>query len=129
MTYLPDTHALIWYLTGDKRLGAKAKAALVRVDEGKDEAIVPVLVLAEILYLNEKGRIEISVEQIVDVLNDNEGYRIVPLTLDEIVAAQEIKDASELFDRMIAATAQTHKAVLVTRDHVLAKIKGIDTLW
>lgn len=53
MTYLPDTHALIWYLTGDKRLGANAKAALARVDDGENDAIVPVLVLAEILYLIE----------------------------------------------------------------------------
>ena len=28
MIFVPDTHALVWYVTADKRLGKRAQAAL-----------------------------------------------------------------------------------------------------
>jgi len=129
MIYLPDTHALVWYLTGDKRLGVSAKAAPERVDDGDAGAVVSVLVLGEVLYLNEKRRIKISVQDIRDVLEENENFQIVPLTWQEIVLAQEIKRVPELFDRMIAATAKRHGAVLLSRDHVFANLEAVETLW
>lgn len=51
--YVPDTHALVWYLTADRRLGKGARSALASVDNGSDHAIIPVVVLAEVMYLEE----------------------------------------------------------------------------
>jgi len=60
MIYVPDTHALVWYLTADKQLGKQAKAALASVDAGRHQAVIPVIVLAEIMYLEEHGRIQVK---------------------------------------------------------------------
>ena len=42
MIFVPDTHALVWYVTADKRLGKHAKAALASVDEGAHQAVISV---------------------------------------------------------------------------------------
>jgi len=58
MIFVPDTHALVWYVTADKRLGKRAQAALASVDEGAHRAVVSILVLAKIMYLEERGRVK-----------------------------------------------------------------------
>jgi len=42
--YVVDTHALVWFLEGNPRLGANAKAVL---EDLASELIVPVIVLSE----------------------------------------------------------------------------------
>ena len=47
--YLVDTHALVWFLDGDRRLSQDARALL------RDESnplVVPTIVLAEVKYLS-----------------------------------------------------------------------------
>jgi PIN domain nuclease of toxin-antitoxin system len=127
--YIPDTHALVWYLTADKQLGKQAKAALASVDAGSERAIIPVLVLAEIMYLEEKGRIRIKLNELVEYLQSNENYSMAPLTLSIVLAAKSLHRIPELFDRMIAATALEHDAVLLTRDSVFHNLSTVKIAW
>ena len=46
-----DTHALIWYLTDDPRLGPAAGLAFDACDRGEGIIYVPTICLVEILYL------------------------------------------------------------------------------
>lgn len=76
--YIVDTHALIWYLEGKSTLGSKAKAALESADS---ELVLPVIALAETVYIVEKGRTSIPTVQ--DLLSDVFGdtrIEIYPLT-------------------------------------------------
>jgi PIN domain nuclease of toxin-antitoxin system len=129
MIYVVDTHALVWYLTADKRLGKGARSALASVDNGSDHAIIPVIVLAEVMYLEEKGRIKFDLNKLMANLQGNENYSIAPLTLDVVLAAKHLPEVPELFDRMIAATAIVNDAVLVTRDPVFDELKTVKTVW
>src|SRR3954466_13529841 len=52
--YVGDAHALFWYLTASPRLGPAASAAFAEADAGNARMHVPVIVLAEVFYLNEK---------------------------------------------------------------------------
>lgn len=90
MRYVPDTHALVWYVTADKQLGKHAKTALASVDAGKNQAVIPVIVLAEIMYLEERGRIKVKLATLLDYLHSNPNYIIAPLTLETILIAQKI---------------------------------------
>ena len=64
--YVVDTHALFWYLTASPRLGLQARRALDEGARGQAVIYVPVIVLAELYFLNEKaGRpLNFSVEYI-----------------------------------------------------------------
>ena len=53
MNYVSDTHALVWYFTGDKRLSKKAFRAFEEtIKEGL--VIIPAMVLAEVMYISNK---------------------------------------------------------------------------
>lgn len=49
--YIVDTHALIWYLTSDARLGKAAKAVF---DDPNSHLIIPLIALAEAAFIVEK---------------------------------------------------------------------------
>lgn len=129
MLYVPDTHTLVWYLTADQRLGKQAREALASVDRGEARALIPIIVLTEILYLEEKGRIHIRLEELLRYLQQHSQYNIVPYTLDLLMAIREIGDIPELHDRIIAATARRHDAIVLTRDPAIVGSSSVKTLW
>lgn len=129
MLYVPDTHTLVWYLTADQRLGEQAREALASVDRGEARALIPIIVLTEILYLEEKRRIHIRLEELLRYLQQHSQYDIVPYTLDLLMAVREINDIPELHDRIIAATARRHDAIVLTRDPAIAGSSSVKTLW
>ena len=64
MKYVVDTHSLVWYLTDDNKLSDNVIQILDQKDSS-DTIIVPTIVLAEILYINKKGKISNSFEDTV----------------------------------------------------------------
>ena len=53
MIYVVDTHALIWHVQNDPKLGAAAKAVL---DDPVSELALPMIALAEACWIVEIGR-------------------------------------------------------------------------
>ena len=54
--HVVDTHALVWFLEGNPRLGANAKAIL---EDADSNLIVPVIALAEACWIIERERTSI----------------------------------------------------------------------
>lgn len=54
--FIVDTHALIWHLEGKPTLGRKAKAV---IDSPGSELVLPIIALAEAVFIVEKGRTSI----------------------------------------------------------------------
>lgn len=52
-TYVVDTHALVWFIGQDQRLGDRARTIL---RDPSIQLVIPVIALAEIKYLSHKGR-------------------------------------------------------------------------
>jgi PIN domain nuclease of toxin-antitoxin system len=52
-----DTHALLWYLTGDAALSDKARSSIESADSDLATMYVSAISLVEIVYLIEKGRL------------------------------------------------------------------------
>lgn len=50
--YIIDTHALIWFLEGNKRLSQPAKTVMAASDS---EMVLPLIALAEATVIIEKG--------------------------------------------------------------------------
>lgn len=132
MVAVADTHAAIWYLFSDPRLG-KAASAFIDDAIAKGNYIgVSAISLAEMVYLVEKERIP------ANALNDLHAAIADPksvlqhIPLDEAVAMKmaEVsrKDIPDLPDRVIAATAQLLGIPVLSRD---ARIRSstITTIW
>jgi PIN domain nuclease of toxin-antitoxin system len=131
--YVTDTHAFVWHLQSSPQLSEPAATVFRAADAGKNEILVPSIVLVELVYLAERGRIQsMLVNQAFDVLADGSiNYRVVPLDTKTVRALQSIDPAKipEMPDRIIAATAKQLNVSLITRDHQIAKSGFVVTVW
>ena len=101
-THVLDTHALVWRLTNDRRLGAQAAAVL---EEPDAILIFPVIVLAEIKNLAHKRRLTTTRERVLTVIEAD--GRCVIRTIDlEIIRAMPIE--LDIHDALIVGAALTH---------------------
>lgn len=132
--YVLDTHALVWYLEGNPRLGRQARMAMETVDS---EMILPLIALAEVVYLIEKGRIGITTvsDLLADVTNDSR-IEIYPLTLEifERSLTPEGIPIPELHDRFIVSTGLYlqdlgHTVAILTRDKSITDAGVLPVIW
>jgi len=128
MKYVVDTHSLVWFLTEDIRLSEKALQILDTKDTS-DLIIVPTIVLAEILYINKKGKIKISFEDTVQSIANNSNYEIQVLDLPVLFMASQIAEHFEMHDKIIVATAIFNKARLITKDTEIINSKIVKVVW
>jgi len=131
--YVADTHALIWYLTGDVRLSPTARAAFEDADAGGSVVWVPGVVLVEAVYLVEKARFpETLIAQRLDLIDPpSENYVIAPLDAAVIRALQTIdRDAvPDMPDRIVAATAKCLGLPLLSKDSAFVAVPDLSIVW
>jgi PIN domain nuclease of toxin-antitoxin system len=105
MKYIIDTHALIWFLEGNSRLGVIAKEIL---SDSNSELILPAIALAESLWIVSRAKTSIpSVEALLKVVKDDERVSIYPLDFDVI----------ERSIKLISLTPQNTQIILVGAKH------------
>jgi PIN domain nuclease of toxin-antitoxin system len=127
-----DTHAAVWYLTGNPKLSVVAARALDEASASGDPILIPSISLVELTYLVEKGRLPAEArKRLVDVLAVPDGpYELASLD-GRVASAVELVDRNlvpDLPDRVIAATALVWKAALVSRDRKI-RASQIQTIW
>jgi PIN domain nuclease of toxin-antitoxin system len=77
MKYVLDTHALIWFLEGNSRLGTNAKAILSAPDS---QLVIPATTLAEAVWIVERGRTSIPApKDVISVVEADPRVVIYPL--------------------------------------------------
>jgi len=116
-----DTHALIWYFHEESNIRLSQRA-LMTIMEAEANGIIYVttVVLMEVMRLLEKGRYPISFDDILQDIERNEAYSIIPLTTEVIKIMRNIH-CLELHDRVIVATAVMTDAALVSVDIDMSK--------
>ncbi|MGA0853803.1 MAG: type II toxin-antitoxin system VapC family toxin [Luteolibacter sp.] len=123
-----DTHAVLWSLAGDPRLGSQARALISR--SKRPDLIISDVVLLEISYLSAKGRIEDAdgIDALLAKVADS--FRVIPISPEIARVALELDlPLGDPFDRVIAATAKTCSIPLLTRDRSISASGAVTTLW
>ena len=127
-----DTHAALWYVTGDPRLSKSALESIESAISAGEPCLVPSICMVEATYLVEKNRIpQQSFRFLLSLLRDpSSGLRMSPLDFPvcEALARVSRDDVPDLPDRIIAATASAFDLPLVTRDGKI-RSSGIRTIW
>ncbi len=126
-----DTHAWLWWLSGDASLSATARATLERAFDEGDLAVSAISVW-EAAMLVKKGRLALALplDEVVARCETLPGLRFLPVTPRIALASVALEPLhADPADRMIAATALAHQAVLVTKDERLHDLAGLDSRW
>lgn len=106
--YVLDTHVLIWHLQDSEFISSPANSILDDVEAGKAKAVIPSIVLVEMVYLAEKKRIDLHLlDAALRCLRDGENYQVADLDLAVTENLRKIPRAvvPDMPDRIIAATA------------------------
>lgn len=122
MLTLLDTHAWIWLVEGNPRLGRAARRGIDRA-AAHDAVRISAVSAFEVASLCTSGRLHLRLtpQQWVDEALDLPGVRLAEVTVAVAVDAGQIPKASlaDPFDRILAATARRLDAALVTADRAL----------
>lgn len=124
--FLLDTHAAVWLLEGDSRLGAKALAAL----QTEEAMAISDITLLEIAMLVDRGVVELQPDAATGLQKFADKFVVLPITAQIAVDATKLNlPHRDPFDRVIAATALAHNLTLVTKDRQITEAKVVATLW
>ncbi len=128
MTYIVDTHALLWYLTSDRKLTSAARKAIDRRRDPDVSVLISAISIAELYYVNQKAGRTLDVSAQLERL-ERAGFELVPFESADVAFFERLAGIPEMHDRIIAALALRRGASLVTRDAILAEHAGVPVVW
>ena len=129
MTCVVDTHALIWYFLDSDRLGQEARTCL------KDESnriVIPTIVLAELRHLHHRGRINVSYDELMEVIEADprcELHSFDQDVLTRLPVELEIHDGIICATARVLSTASGETVKVVTRDAQIIACGLVETIW
>ena len=128
MYYVADTHAFLWYLTNDPRLGRKATRVFESADTGEISIIIPAIVLLECIDILDKKKVVFDFEAILSKIVHADNFILSAIDWGLILETNRTKGLKDLHDRVIIATAVLFDAGLISKDRVIKQYYH-KTLW
>ena len=118
MRVVADSHAIVWYVQGSKRLSERAGEVLAEA-EAERSLVVSVATVIDLWYV------------LRERLASSEAVALEPVTAAIADATTSIPRASvpDPWDRLIMATAIALQAPLVTRDSAIRASGLVQTIW
>ena len=127
MNLLLDTHAFLWYITGDDQL---PKNVLETINDNSNNCFISIASIWEIVIKLSIDKLEImgGFKTIEDFL-DNNDFEILPIDFDDIKTLLKMDFFHrDPFDRMIIAQAITSELKIISKDKQFKNYK-IDLIW
>jgi len=127
-----DTHALVWWVTGDPMLSRRAKSVIARELQG-GEIVVSSITAWEIAMLASREKLVLTMEvgAWLTTIREIEAVRFVPVDVE--IATSSVMLPGEFHndpaDRMIVATARKLAVPLVTKDTRIRNYPHVKTVW
>ena len=112
-----DSHALLWYLSKNSKLTAKARDCL----DKSSRIIVSTIVLLELLYILQKFGQERKFKNLLNSL-EHEKYLVYPVDLALVRDCAKLPKSLEMHDRLIVTTGKIFNVPLITKDQQIAKV-------
>lgn len=123
-----DTHALVFDALAPHLLGSEGARAIGESYRSGDLACADIT-LWEIAMLIDKRRLEVdaSIEEFLTAIIAARRLNVLPV-IAALSAARNVPEGDPA-DRLIAATAISHGATLITKDRRLIGLPDLPTLW
>ena len=129
--HVVDTHAFLWYLAGSPQLGSSARSIL---QDPQSELFLPAITLAEACWIVERGRVPLTVSDILAAIDNDPRITVLPLDRSVIERSNTLTAVGEMHDRQIVATAlmmqsQGETVDLLTKDGNITASGLVPTVW
>lgn len=113
MRFLLDTHALLWWLNDDPKLGHAAREL---IQDPANDIFVSIVSLWEIAVKSRIGKLNITVDDVLSVLPD-QGFVQINIEDAHLRALQHLPvHHRDPFDHLLIAQAISEDAVFLTDD-------------
>jgi PIN domain nuclease of toxin-antitoxin system len=119
MLYVIDTHVLIWYFTGNRRLSEDVRNTIDQVRQQGGRLLVPTIVLAEALNIAAKGRVVFDFDLLYQLVLNEPEFEIAEFGVEVFEETLRVSKIPEIHDRIIVATSLFYGANLLTKDGVI----------
>jgi PIN domain nuclease of toxin-antitoxin system len=132
MTYVTDTHPLVFFASGNAaRMSRKCAQIFRRAEQQRDRVHIPIVCFFELAILLERGRVKslLSFNDWHDRVAQFPGLPIEPLVWEDIREARGLAGLVDPFDRLIAGTAVRLDAPLITGDERIRASSLVRTIW
>jgi PIN domain nuclease of toxin-antitoxin system len=124
MKLILDTHAALWWLSDDARLGPEATRHLT---DDTNQVLLSAAVVWEVAIKRSLGKLDAPEDLAPTLLGA--GARPLPVTLDHTAAVGALPwHHRDPFDRLLVAQALIESAALVSRDEPLRQY-GVPLIW
>ena len=124
MRLLLDTHAALWWLSDDTRLGDEAARQL---SDDTNQVLLSAAIAWEVAIKRSLGKLNAPADFAATMLSG--GVQALPVTVDHAAAVEQLPwHHRDPFDRMLVAQAQVERATLVSGDPALAAY-GVPVVW
>ena len=128
MQYLADTVAIISHFASVGKIVKAAKSILQDADNGTNKILISIISMVEILYLSERNRVPLNLEEMRRKLLYLDNYEIIDLDLDIVETARTVQGL-ELHDRLIVSTALSLNVPVLTSDQIITDSGQVDVFW
>ena len=129
MDFVADTPALRWYFINSPKLSSKASEIFESCERGECIIFIPSIVIAEALSIFEKKKISFDFKKLLKKLYESENFVIIPLDYSVLHKMGDLKDISELHDKIVVSTANYLNLPIITKDKALRNIQHIKAIW
>jgi len=121
---LLDTHAALWFLSGDERLG---QGAVRHLTDDANRVLLSAAVVWEVAVKRSLGKLAVPQEYVSLLLGA--GVQALAVSVDHAAAVEGLPwHHRDPFDRMLVAQASIEGAALVSRDDALRPY-GVTLIW
>ncbi|MBW6481003.1 MAG: type II toxin-antitoxin system VapC family toxin [Bacteroidales bacterium] len=127
MKLLIDTHAVIWFITEDKKLPEKTRRIIENID---NNCYVSIASYWEIAIKQSLGRLDLNsdLEKIFRIIEET-GFEVLPITVNQILENAKLNfHHQDPFDRIIIAQAIYENLSIVTKDEQFRNYK-VPLVW
>ena len=120
MKLLLDTHAILWWLDGDRRFGPTAKSLVL---DGANQRLVSVVSFWEIVIKTKSGKLQVSLDDVSSAIGSY-GFSLLGIEREHLRTLSTLHTFHrDPFDHLLIAQAAAEGAALMSDD---AKFRDYD---
>jgi PIN domain nuclease of toxin-antitoxin system len=128
MKILLDTHAFLWFITGDANLSDKARTS---IEDDSNQMIISMASMWEMAIKISIGRLKVSepFELLIPSQIQINGFELLPIQLEHVYKVSSLPfHHRDPFDRLLVSQCMVEKCPIISRDSAFDRYQ-VKRLW